>query len=118
MDTIQLTEIFRDAILTGFKVATPILLVSILVGLFISIIQAATSINEQTMTFVPKLIIVDEKGNHVETTNRTKHPVFERFKKAELLGYDLYERDMPLTNPATIADKLEAAFVKSEFAHK
>lgn len=58
MDTIQLTEIFRDAIMTGFKVATPILLVSILVGLVISIIQAATSINEQTMTFVPKLIVI------------------------------------------------------------
>ena len=58
MDTIQLTEIFRDAIMTGFKVAAPILLVSILVGLFISIIQAATSINEQTMTFVPKLIVI------------------------------------------------------------
>ena len=58
MDTIQLSEIFRDAIMTGFKVATPILLVSILVGLFISIIQAATSINEQTMTFVPKLIVI------------------------------------------------------------
>lgn len=58
MDTIQLTEIFRDAIMTGFKVASPILLVSILVGLFISIIQAATSINEQTMTFVPKLIVI------------------------------------------------------------
>lgn len=58
MDTMQLTEIFRDAVLTGFKVATPILLVSILVGLFISIIQAATSINEQTMTFVPKLIVI------------------------------------------------------------
>lgn len=57
MDTVQLTEIFRDAVLTGFKVAAPILLVSILVGLFISIIQAATSINEQTMTFVPKLIV-------------------------------------------------------------
>lgn len=58
MDTIQLTEIFRDAIMTGFKVAAPILLVSILVGLSISIIQAATSINEQTMTFVPKLIVI------------------------------------------------------------
>jgi flagellar biosynthetic protein FliQ len=44
--------------MTGFKVAAPILLVSILVGLFISIIQAATSINEQTMTFVPKLIVI------------------------------------------------------------
>jgi len=58
MNTLELTEIFRDAILTGFKVAAPILLVSILVGLFISIIQAATSINEQTMTFVPKLIVI------------------------------------------------------------
>lgn len=58
MNTLQLTEIFRDAILTGFKVAAPILLVSILVGLFISIIQAATSINEQTMTFVPKLVVI------------------------------------------------------------
>jgi flagellar biosynthesis protein FliQ len=58
MDTLQLSEIFRDAILTGFKVATPILLVSIIVGLVISIFQAATSINEQTMTFVPKLIAI------------------------------------------------------------
>lgn len=58
MDTLQLTEIFRDAIMTGFKVATPILVVSILVGLIISIIQAATSINEQTMTFVPKLVVI------------------------------------------------------------
>lgn len=51
-------EIFRDAIITGLKVGGPILIVSILVGLFISIIQAATSINEQTMTFVPKLVVI------------------------------------------------------------
>ena len=44
--------------MTGFKVAAPILIVSILVGLVISIIQAATSINEQTMTFVPKLVVI------------------------------------------------------------
>ncbi|MGI6734225.1 MAG: flagellar biosynthesis protein FliQ [Anaerovoracaceae bacterium] len=54
----QLTEIFRDAVMTGLKVGAPILLISILVGLFISIIQAATSINEQTMTFVPKLVMI------------------------------------------------------------
>jgi len=58
LDTIQLMEVFRDAILTGAKVAGPILLVSIIVGLFVSVIQAATSINEQTMTFVPKLIAI------------------------------------------------------------
>lgn len=58
MNTFQLTEIFRDAIMTGFIVSAPILIVSILVGLVISIIQAATSINEQTMTFVPKLVVI------------------------------------------------------------
>jgi flagellar biosynthetic protein FliQ len=58
LSTGQLTEIFRDAIITGLKVGAPILLVSILVGLFISILQAATSINEQTMTFVPKLVVI------------------------------------------------------------
>ncbi|MGI6727459.1 MAG: flagellar biosynthesis protein FliQ [Anaerovoracaceae bacterium] len=58
MNTLQLMEIFRDAIMTGLKVAGPILLISILVGLFISVLQAATSINEQTMTFVPKLIAI------------------------------------------------------------
>ncbi len=58
MSTMQLTEIFKDAIITGLKVGGPILFVSILVGLFISIIQAATSINEQTMTFVPKLVVI------------------------------------------------------------
>ena len=58
MDTGELIGIFRDAVMTGFIVAGPILVVSILVGLFISIIQAATSINEQTMTFLPKLLII------------------------------------------------------------
>lgn len=58
MDTSHLMEIFKDAIMTGLLVAAPILAVSIVVGLFISIIQAATSINEQTMTFVPKLIAI------------------------------------------------------------
>ncbi|MDD3349971.1 MAG: flagellar biosynthesis protein FliQ [Eubacteriales bacterium] len=58
MSTSQLMDIFRDAIMTGLIVAAPVLAVSIVVGLFISIIQAATSINEQTMTFVPKLIAI------------------------------------------------------------
>jgi len=58
VDTSHLMEIFKDAIMTGLLVAAPILAVSIVVGLFISIIQAATSINEQTMTFVPKLIAI------------------------------------------------------------
>jgi len=58
LGTEELMDIFRDAIVTGLKVAGPILVVSMLVGLVISIIQAATSINEQTMTFVPKLVVM------------------------------------------------------------
>lgn len=50
--------ILKDAINTGLLVAAPILIVSIAVGLFISIIQATTQIQEQTLTFVPKLVAV------------------------------------------------------------
>ncbi|WML35432.1 flagellar biosynthesis protein FliQ [Clostridium sp. OS1-26] len=48
--------IIKDAIQTGLMVAAPILLVSIIVGLIISIFQATTQIQEQTLTFVPKII--------------------------------------------------------------
>ncbi|WP_446897145.1 flagellar biosynthesis protein FliQ [Clostridium sp. LBM24168] len=50
--------IIKDSIQTGLLVSAPILLVSILVGLIISIFQATTQIQEQTLTFVPKLIAV------------------------------------------------------------
>ncbi|MBC3804999.1 flagellar biosynthesis protein FliQ [Acetobacterium fimetarium] len=58
MGTAELIEIFRDAVITGLKVSAPILILTMLIGLIIAIIQAATSINEQTMTFVPKLAVV------------------------------------------------------------
>lgn len=54
--------IVKDAIQTGLLTAAPILLVSILVGLLISIFQATTQIQEQTLTFVPKLIAVAVVG--------------------------------------------------------
>lgn len=44
--------------MTGFVVGGPILGLSILVGLIIAVFQAATSINEQTLTFVPKIIVI------------------------------------------------------------
>lgn len=50
--------IIKDAIQTGLIVAAPILLVSIVVGLIISIFQATTQIQEQTLTFVPKLVAI------------------------------------------------------------
>jgi len=65
--------------------------------------------------FLPKLIIVDEKGNHIETTNRTKLPTFERSKKARILDYELFNADMPLTNPVDAHKQIDAAFIKSKF---
>ncbi|MBE6053323.1 MAG: flagellar biosynthesis protein FliQ [Clostridium sartagoforme] len=54
--------IVKDALFTALKLAGPILLVSILVGLIISIFQATTQIQEQTLTFVPKLIGIAAVG--------------------------------------------------------
>ena len=51
-------EIFRDAIFTMLELSLPLLVVSIVIGLVISIFQAATQIHEQTLTFVPKIIAI------------------------------------------------------------
>ncbi len=51
-------SIATDALYTIIIVAAPVLLVSLIVGLLISIFQTATSIQEQTLTFVPKIISV------------------------------------------------------------
>ena len=48
--------VVKDGIVTAMKIAAPILLTAIVIGLIISIIQATTQIQEQTLTFVPKLI--------------------------------------------------------------
>ena len=50
--------VLSDALLTGLKIAAPILIVSVLVGLVISVIQAATQVNEQTITRVPKILAI------------------------------------------------------------
>jgi flagellar biosynthesis protein FliQ len=49
-------EVLKDVFYTTFIILLPILSVSLVVGIFISIFQAATSIQEMTLTFVPKLI--------------------------------------------------------------
>lgn len=50
-------EVLKDAFWTTFLILLPVLGVSLIVGIFISIFQAATSIQEMTLTFVPKLIV-------------------------------------------------------------
>ena len=51
-------DIARKAIQTTLMIAAPMLLSGMLIGLIVSIFQAATQINEQTMTFVPKIVVV------------------------------------------------------------
>jgi len=52
----MLNGVVKDTIVTAIKVGAPILIVVLVLGLIISIIQATTQIQEQTLTFVPKLI--------------------------------------------------------------
>lgn len=50
-------EILKEAFYTTFIILLPILGVSLIVGIIISIFQAATSIQEMTLTFVPKILV-------------------------------------------------------------
>ncbi|MDY2790270.1 MAG: flagellar biosynthesis protein FliQ [Lachnospiraceae bacterium] len=53
-----IVDIARDAIWTIIKCSAPMLLISLVIGLIISIFQTVTSIQEQTLTFVPKFIAI------------------------------------------------------------
>ena len=54
----QVLDIMREALFLVIKCSAPLLLVSLVGGLIISIFQTITSIQEQTLTFVPKVIAV------------------------------------------------------------
>lgn len=54
----QVVDIVRQALFLIIECAAPLLLVSLVVGLVISIFQTVTSIQEQTLTFVPKILAV------------------------------------------------------------
>ena len=56
MDAAQVFTIGQQALYTLLTVAAPVLLVVLVVGILVSIFQAATSINEATLTFVPNLL--------------------------------------------------------------
>ena len=47
-----------NAMYAAFKLAAPVLIASIVIGLIVAIFQAATQIHEQTLTFVPKVIVI------------------------------------------------------------
>jgi flagellar biosynthetic protein FliQ len=58
MEATQILDVARDGILTMIIIAAPVLLAGLTVGLVISLFQTLTQIQEMTLVFVPKIIIV------------------------------------------------------------
>ena len=54
----QILDVAKEAIYTIIICSAPMLIISLVVGLIVSIFQTVTSIQEQTLTFVPKIIAV------------------------------------------------------------
>jgi len=58
MDATAVTTITRDLLFTGLMLSAPAVVVSLLVGLIVAIMQTLTSIQEQTLTFAPRIVAV------------------------------------------------------------
>ena len=58
MDEFRFIDLMRDAVWVGMVIAAPVLIVALVVGLAIGLLQALTSIQELTLTFVPKLVAI------------------------------------------------------------
>lgn len=54
----EVLAVFQEALLVAMKISAPILIASIVIGLVVAIFQAATQIHEQTLTFVPKVLVI------------------------------------------------------------
>ena len=58
MDELVVIDIGRSTLLTAIKIVSPALIVGMSVGIMVSLFQAVTSLQEQTMTLVPKILAV------------------------------------------------------------
>ena len=58
MTTSEITDVMYQLFVLAAQLAGPVLIISMMVGIVISIIQAATQIHEQTLTFLPKLFVI------------------------------------------------------------
>jgi flagellar biosynthetic protein FliQ len=58
MNAADVLEISRDSIWVMLKISAPLMLTAMIVGLVISLLQALTQLQEQTLTFVPKILIL------------------------------------------------------------
>tara|TARA_R110000787_G_scaffold103832_1_gene210475 strand:- start:240 stop:506 length:267 start_codon:yes stop_codon:yes gene_type:complete len=58
MNTVEVIAVSRDAIWVLLKVGAPVMFVALIVGLAVSLFQALTQIQEMTLAFVPKIIVI------------------------------------------------------------
>jgi flagellar biosynthetic protein FliQ len=58
MNEAEVLEVGRDALVVILKTSAPIMIAGMLVGLVVSLFQALTSIQEMTLTFVPKIVVI------------------------------------------------------------
>lgn len=56
MSVEMITDMMQDALFFILKTSAPLLIISLVIGLIVSIFQTVTSIQEQTLTFVPKMV--------------------------------------------------------------
>ena len=58
MDTALVLELARQALWITMLVSAPLLLAALVVGVLVGVVQAATSINEMTLSFIPKIVAI------------------------------------------------------------
>ncbi len=58
MDTAAVVDLAREALMITMLISLPLLLVALMVGLAVGVFQAATSINEMTLSFIPKIVAI------------------------------------------------------------
>lgn len=58
MNAVEVIAVSRDAIWVLLKVGAPVMLIALIVGLSVSLFQALTQIQEMTLAFVPKIIVI------------------------------------------------------------
>ncbi len=58
MNPTDVLEVSREAVVVMLKVGAPLLLPTLVIGLVIALVQALTQVQEMTLTFVPKIIVV------------------------------------------------------------
>ncbi len=89
MNLDQATDLVRSTLLLALLVSAPMLLIGLVVGIVVSLLQAVTQIQEQTLSFIPKIVAMVGVGHRAHAVD---HPPADR-----VLGADLFQRPAAVT---------------------